>query len=77
MKQQGWRGKCKCRFKVTSKTNPRRTIAANLLQQNFRADSLKQTWLREITYTPTTVRPLDSAQGGTDGLKPEPKSGLV
>lgn len=53
MKQQGLRGKCKRRFKVTTKTNPKRTLAANLLEQNFRADAPNQTWVSDITYVPT------------------------
>jgi len=53
MKQQNLRGKCKPRFKVTTKTNPKRTLAANLLEQNFRADAPNQKWVSDITYIVT------------------------
>jgi len=53
MKQQGLRGRCKRRFKVTSKTNPKRALAANLLEQNFQADIPNQKWVSDITYLVT------------------------
>jgi len=53
MKQQGLRGKCKRRFKVTTKSNPKRVAVQNLLQQNFRTDEPNQKWASDITYVPT------------------------
>lgn len=53
MKQQGLRGKCKSKFKITTKTNPKRALAPNLLVQHFRAEAPNQKWAADITYIPT------------------------
>jgi len=54
MKEQGLRGKCKRKFKVTTQQNPKRSVAQNLLQQNFQADTPNQKWVSDITYIITS-----------------------
>lgn len=53
MKQHGLRGKCKRRFKITSKGNPKRVAVQNHLEQNFSATQPNQKWASDITYVPT------------------------
>lgn len=41
------------RFKVTTRTQPGRSVAPNLLRQQFSAQRPNEKWLADITYIPT------------------------
>jgi transposase InsO family protein len=49
MRENGLRGKCKQKFKITTQPNPKRNVVPNLLLQNFQADAPNQKWVSDIT----------------------------
>ena len=49
----GIRCKQKCKFKVTTDSRHRLPVAANLLNQHFKAKEPNRVWLSDITYVPT------------------------
>jgi transposase InsO family protein len=53
MKHLNLVAKARRKFKVTTDSNHKLPIAANLLQQNFTATKPNQKWLTDITYIPT------------------------
>jgi putative transposase len=53
MRQAGIVAKMKNRFKVTTRANPKAQAAANLLQQDFKAQQPNQRWVADITYVDT------------------------
>jgi transposase InsO family protein len=50
MRQEGIQGKCKAKYKITTKSKDSRPVAPNLLKQEFQADSINQKWVSDITY---------------------------
>jgi transposase InsO family protein len=50
MRQEGIRGKCKAKYKTTTKSNPSRPVESNVLKQDFVADTLDHKWVSDITY---------------------------
>ena len=53
MRQDGIYSQRKRRFKTTTNSQHIRSVAPNLLQQQFVAERTNQTWLADITYVPT------------------------
>ena len=53
MRRSGVIAKMKKRFKVTTRVNPKASVAPNLLQQNFTADTPNQRWVADFTYVDT------------------------
>jgi transposase InsO family protein len=53
MKKAGIEAKMKRRFKVTTKVNPKATVAPNLLKQDFTALRPNQRWVADFTYVAT------------------------
>lgn len=53
MRQQGIRAPQKRRYRITTKREPSRLPAPNLLQQDFDADAINEKWLADITYIDT------------------------
>jgi len=53
MKKSGIIAKMKKRFKVTTRANPKATVAPNLLAQNFSAQRPNQHWVADFTYVAT------------------------
>lgn len=50
MKQHGLRVKTTKRFRVTTNSDHKRPVAANLAQRNFTAEAPNRLWTRDITY---------------------------
>ncbi len=53
MRSAGLRGCPKRRFRVTTKQAPGHCVAANLLDQDFKANTINQRWASDITYIST------------------------
>lgn len=53
MRKSGVIAKMKKRFKVTTRANPKASVAPNLLQQDFTADTPNQRWVADFTYVDT------------------------
>lgn len=53
MRSNGIRARQKRRYKVTTQRQPLPSAAPNLLQQDFRADTVNEKWLADITYIDT------------------------
>lgn len=53
MRLNGIRARQKRRYKTTTKRDPFRLAAPNLLQQEFGADAINEKWLADITYIDT------------------------
>jgi putative transposase len=53
MKKEGIAAKMRRSFKRTTQVDGKRTVAPNLLQQEFSALSLNQKWVADITYVKT------------------------
>ena len=53
MRRNGIRARQKRRYKTTTKREPSRLPAPNLLQQDFGADAINEKWLADITYIDT------------------------
>ena len=53
MKMAGVAAKMKKRFKVTTRANPKASVAPNLLEQDFTADKPNQPWVANFTYVAT------------------------
>lgn len=53
MRLHGIRAKQRRRYKVTTRANPRRPVAENLLDRNFKAEKPNQKWVADITYVST------------------------
>ncbi|MFC1960382.1 IS3 family transposase [Chloroflexota bacterium] len=53
MRLNGIRAQRKQRYKVTTKRNPAREPAPNLLAQDFNADAVNEKWVADITYINT------------------------
>jgi len=53
MRRSGVIAKMKKRFKVTTRANPKASVAPNLLQQDFTADTPNQRWVADFTYVDT------------------------
>jgi putative transposase len=53
MRQVGLKGCPKRRFRVTTKSNPKHPVAANLLKQDFSATRPNERWASDITYIAT------------------------
>lgn len=53
MQEAGLKAKCKRKYRITTRGNSKRPVAANLLGQEFGASSPNQKWASDITYIPT------------------------
>ena len=53
MRQMGLRPRHRCRFHVTTRVNPKRPAAPNILAQDFSASRPNQKWLVDLTYIAT------------------------
>lgn len=53
MRMRGIRARQKGRYKTTTRRDPSRLAAVNLLQQDFGADAINEKWLADITYIDT------------------------
>ncbi len=53
MRLAGLRGCPKRRFRVTTKQDPSHPVAANLIEQDFRAEAPNQLWAADVTYIST------------------------
>lgn len=53
MKKAGITAKMKKRFKVTTRANPKASVAPNLLKQDFSAQRPNQRWVADFTYVAT------------------------
>lgn len=53
MKKSGITAKMKKRFKVTTRANPKASVAPNLLKQDFSALRPNQRWVADFTYVAT------------------------
>jgi transposase InsO family protein len=53
MRVNGIRSKRKCKFKVTTDSNHKRAVAANLIQRDFTASKTNRLWTSDITYIRT------------------------
>lgn len=53
MKTSGIAAKMKKRFKVTTRANPKASVAPNILQQDFTAQTPNQRWVADFTYVST------------------------
>ena len=54
MARLGLVSKASRKFKVTTDSNHKKSVAPNLLDQNFSATAPNQKWVTDITYIPTT-----------------------
>lgn len=54
MKKENLVAKKRKRFKCTTKVNPKLPVAANILQQDFKAERPNQKWVSDITYVWTS-----------------------
>jgi putative transposase len=50
MRSNGWRAKAAKKFKATTNSNHKLSVAPNLLQQNFSASMPNEKWVSDITY---------------------------
>lgn len=50
MREAAIRGKCKRKFKTTTKSKDSRPVSPNLLKQDFKADTPNHKWVSDITY---------------------------
>ena len=53
MRLHGLQAKQRRRYKVTTRANPRRPVAENLLNRDFTAERPNQKWVADITYVST------------------------
>jgi len=53
MRLHGIQAKQRRRYKLTTRVNPRRAAAANLLNRHFKAEHVNQKWVADITYVST------------------------
>jgi transposase InsO family protein len=54
MKNSGLKAVCPRRYKRTTKSDHKREVSQNILEQNFEAQRKDQIWLSDITYIKTT-----------------------